>query len=40
MSVAEILTIKEAESMLADCRELLRMLIAITKKLYGKDSDI
>ena len=40
MAAAEILSIKESESMLADCRELLRILIAITKKYYGKDSDI
>ena len=40
MSAAEILRVKEADSMLADCRELLRMLIATTKKLYGNNPDI
>ena len=40
MSAAEILKIEEAESMLADCRELLRILIATTKKLYGNNPDI
>ena len=40
MSAAEFLTVKEAESMLTDCRELLRLLIAITKKLYGSDFNI
>ena len=38
MSAAKILNTKESESMLADCRELLRMLIAITKRLYGGNS--
>lgn len=36
MSEAEIINGKEAESMLLDCRELLRILISITKTVYSK----
>lgn len=33
------LSVQQSESMLTDCRELLKMLISITKKIFQPESD-
>ena len=37
LDASEILSVKEADSMLADCRELLKMLVTICKKSGPRD---